>query len=338
MENKTPVCGIGPIPEELKHLPRLSPSAIAEFLESPAHYLAYKNRQKKETKAMDEGTIIHMACLEPEKFDSMYLPIPQKDQFPNMLYTVEDIQKELTAKGIEFKKAAKKPELIALVKQSIPGVQVWDEYLESYSSGKELLSADLYEACIKLREKLAARPFESKFLAAATKEQRVWWLHPKGVIISMKADAYAMDLGKDKNINAVGDIKKVQSVNTRSIGYEMQDAHNPMKAALYADGLSMIFGKVFNYFCFIYVTAKAPWSIKNVTLNEGQLDAGRQLYEAAIDAWLVCYKNNHWPDECEEVINWTEPPYFFKNTEDEILRLEEFTARKEHQFRNATKE
>lgn len=332
-KNQSPVCGIGPIPEELKTLPRLSPTALAEFLESPAHYAAYRDRKKETTKAMEEGTIIHMACLEPEKFDSLYLPTPSKGSIPNMVYTIDDIKAELKSRGVEFKSSLKKSEFTELLAIHAPEIQVWDDYIEKYSAGRELISADLFEACMTLRKKLAARPFESKFLEAATKEQYLWWLHHSGVIISMKADAFATGLGKDGQINAVADIKKVQSVNTRAIGYEMMDSYNPMKAALYADGLSKIFGVQFNYFCFIYVTAKVPYSIKNITLNEGQLDAGRQLYEAAIEAWLNCYHNDYWPDECEEVVNWTEPAYFFGSTENEIARLTEFTARVDRKFK-----
>lgn len=331
--NNNKAYGIGPIPEELKHLPRLSPTAIAEFLESPAHYLAYKERKKETTKAMEEGTIIHMAILEPEKFDALYVGTPSKENYPNMLYTVEDIKKHLDSLGVEYKKSAKKDDLVLALKQVAPEIQVWDDFLEGFKQGKELISADLFEACMTLRKKMADRPFEKKFLEVATKEQYLWWLHPSGVIISMKADAYAIGLGKDKQINVVADIKKVTSVNTRSLGYEMMDAYNPMKAAIYADGLSKIFGVNFNYFSFIYVTAKAPHSIKNVTLNEGQLDAGRQLYESAIEAWLECYKNNYWPDEETEVVNWTEPAYFFGSVDNDIRRLNQFTERTTRKFK-----
>ncbi len=49
----------------------LSFSSLVEFLKSPRHYWAY-NQPKESTQAMDEGTMFHMAVLEPDKFSQEY--------------------------------------------------------------------------------------------------------------------------------------------------------------------------------------------------------------------------------------------------------------------------
>ena len=41
-------------------------------MKSPAHFLAYKNRELKETPAMRFGTAVHSAILEPAKFNALY--------------------------------------------------------------------------------------------------------------------------------------------------------------------------------------------------------------------------------------------------------------------------
>lgn len=51
---------------------RLSFSSLKAFSKSPDHFLAYKNRQVKESPAMILGTAVHMAILEPEKFSETY--------------------------------------------------------------------------------------------------------------------------------------------------------------------------------------------------------------------------------------------------------------------------
>lgn len=329
--------GIGPIPDELKSLPRLSPSSLAFFLESPAHYKAYKDKQFETTKAMEEGTLIHMACLEPEKFMELHCCEPLKEQFPNALVTVQDIKEALDGLNIPYKKSANKPELIALVKLHAPHLQIFEDLYEAITDGKIALSNKIWNACLNLSAKISKREFESKIWPSAVKEEYMWWQHKSGVIISMKPDLYAMDLGENKNINVVLDIKKVGSVDNRSLGYEMADNYNHMKAALYADGLSIIKKREFNYFCFLFVTATAPYSVKNVSLNFGQIEAGRELYNAAIDAWLECYQNNYWPDEAEEVINWTEPNYFFKNVEDQTNILSVFTDQVRNKFKGVAR-
>lgn len=55
-----------------KHFYPLSFSSLKAFAQSPAHFVAYKNRQHVETPAMRFGTAVHAAVLEPEKFAEEY--------------------------------------------------------------------------------------------------------------------------------------------------------------------------------------------------------------------------------------------------------------------------
>ena len=55
-----------------QELTPLSYSSLKEFMKSPAHFLAYKNRELKETPAMRFGTAVHSAILEPQKFINQY--------------------------------------------------------------------------------------------------------------------------------------------------------------------------------------------------------------------------------------------------------------------------
>lgn len=54
----------------MKHI--LSYSSIKEFAKSPAHFLAYINKERKSTPAMELGTAIHMSVLESDKFSNRY--------------------------------------------------------------------------------------------------------------------------------------------------------------------------------------------------------------------------------------------------------------------------
>ena len=50
----------------------LSFSSIKNFATSPAHFIAYKNREQHETPAMRFGTAVHAAILEPREFAKDY--------------------------------------------------------------------------------------------------------------------------------------------------------------------------------------------------------------------------------------------------------------------------
>ena len=55
-----------------KHLTQLSYSSLKSFIKSPAHFLAYKNRDFVESASMRLGTAVHSALLEPEEFEKIY--------------------------------------------------------------------------------------------------------------------------------------------------------------------------------------------------------------------------------------------------------------------------
>lgn len=50
----------------------LSSSDLKQLLKSPSHWQAYKNGEKKRTKAKDHGNLVHVLLLEPDKFKDLF--------------------------------------------------------------------------------------------------------------------------------------------------------------------------------------------------------------------------------------------------------------------------
>lgn len=68
-----------PFDEYLK-LPRLSSSALKDFMQAPSYYKYRKSAPMKETDAMKLGTMVHTWMLENHKFHKEYMSMPKIDK------------------------------------------------------------------------------------------------------------------------------------------------------------------------------------------------------------------------------------------------------------------
>ncbi|NCX56662.1 MAG: hypothetical protein EBW87_05630, partial [Burkholderiaceae bacterium] len=58
----------------------LNYSGAKELLKSPAHYQAYINQEREETKALRMGSLIHCAVLQPEMLNEKFITAPEVDR------------------------------------------------------------------------------------------------------------------------------------------------------------------------------------------------------------------------------------------------------------------
>jgi len=58
----------------------LSTSALKAYAKSPNHYIEYVNGERKATPAMELGSAIHCAILEPDKWHDRYTIVPKVDR------------------------------------------------------------------------------------------------------------------------------------------------------------------------------------------------------------------------------------------------------------------
>jgi hypothetical protein len=73
-------------PEPITHrvlydgIQALNYSGSKELLKSPAHYQAYLNQEREETKALRMGSLIHCAVLQPEALNEKFITAPEVDR------------------------------------------------------------------------------------------------------------------------------------------------------------------------------------------------------------------------------------------------------------------
>lgn len=136
--------------------PAISKSGLDDIARSPAHFYARRldpNREPRvATKAMDFGTAVHAAVLEPERFEADYIIAPKFDR--------------RTKAG----KAAA-------------------EDFEEQNRGRLWLPRDEYDACRRIRDTVRGNSVVSLVLDKGAAEQSMFWTDPEtGVACKCRPD------------------------------------------------------------------------------------------------------------------------------------------------------
>ena len=134
----------------------ISKSSLDKFAKSPAHYLYSKNNPTQPTPAMQMGTLIHTAILDPSELLNRYAVAVNCDR------------------------------------RTKEGKEIWASFLES-SKGKQVITQDEYELVTNMRETLFANPKIKHLLDGAEVEQSYFWVDKKtGLLCKCRPDAVNM--------------------------------------------------------------------------------------------------------------------------------------------------
>lgn len=300
-------CGFGPAPEEYKNDPTIlsvSPSAIMEFLKSPAHYHAkYIRGKKKQTKVMKQGNMVHMAVLEPERFLTHYCREPNRSDFKNSMATVEEWKAMASLLGLKGLSGLKKEELKARVIQANPAAMEldWDLITAKATNGKEIISETDWLHIEGLKESLDYHPkLKAMFARAGWREQMAWVYDEQAKILYKFKTDFVDETG------VIVDVKKAPSGEandfSRKIFYENLYVQGAMYFALWtllADHLTPTEDQMKiprpRAFVFAVFEMESPYIWQPYNLDPGALDAGEQRYIKAIQRMLECREKNSWP-------------------------------------------
>ncbi len=287
--------GWGAVPEDLKHLPKIRASSIGDFLESPAHYESFHVlREREATAAMEMGTAIHMAVLEPEKFDATY--VEDLVQAENHLKTADDIKAVLKELGLKI--SGTKPELIERLTESGDErvALLYDNLRAAHISGREVLSVKEMKACLRIRQRISEDPEMNYLLSGGGAERLGWVLHQNTQqIISFRIDYFRPF---EKNWNGFGgvaiDVKKFRDIEPRKFERAVANSRVHVQGAIYVDALNALTGYR-NMYQWIAVNDQAPYLCAAYKANDAMLEVGQQLYVKALEGIQYCRDYNNWP-------------------------------------------
>lgn len=292
----------------------LSPSALMEFAESPDHYYSkYVLGLGKPSKAQEEGTLVHLAVLEPEKFMHNYALEPSIEDYPHALKSADDMKAILEKHGLP--KSGSKDELKKRI-CSIDGMNYvfWDDIVTDTLKGKIGLSKDEWQMCEAIKTKVHNHEFLGKHLKNALFEQKAWWLHERtGVYISMRMDAIKEF---SDGTGMVVDVKKMRSAKPTKFASELWYSNLFIQAAMYLDGMTQITDKKYEHFVWAVVTPQAPYTVMAYAADFGMLEAGRAHYNKLIDDFISCHEQNRWPSYSNNLMNISLPHWAWGQLEE----------------------
>ncbi len=173
--------------EEYLAIPALSNSGIKDFLSSPNRFWEYSwmnpERPEREEKAHQiYGTAYHCRILEgKKKYDSIYAPEFDADDYPDALKTLEDLKEATRAykeHGHEVRLTGTKEMLSEQLLEIEPEIEIVDVIKKKYeadNNGKILLPQDIMDMIEKSALMVSLHPDASRTFSGGYPEVTVVW-------------------------------------------------------------------------------------------------------------------------------------------------------------------
>ena len=176
----------------------LSFSALKAFLQSPRHFFKYKT-QKGSTAAMEEGTLFHLAVLEPEVFKTKY-------------FVLED-----TNVCIEIGGA--RPRTTSRYKD-------WLEQEIARHPGQEMISQEEWDQYTGMAKFLRENSATKHLLEGLIATEKPFKMTYEGYLVTGRIDGVGSDY--------VMDLKKVADASFKKVKWIIYDMMYDMQGAIYS--------------------------------------------------------------------------------------------------------
>jgi len=283
-----------------------SQSEAKELLISPAHWLARYGPDAKPffpTPAMQLGTALHHRVLEPESFKSNFVSRSNYGGEP----TVAELKELLTAQGADFKKSAKKSELLTLAYPDGPP-----------EDKRKVLSEDDWEHVHGMHAALRSHDYTGMWFDPGQTNYR----ENNEVSVYSKTHQGHMIKGRFDRIQITGDTLQILDLKTcdkatpKHFQRKVVDFRYDLQAAWYTRLAAEAFAQLNIEFIFIAIEKKPPYGICLYRASESLLDHGNRLMDKALNILGERRALNDWPAYPPEILD-LELPAWEKMQEDE---------------------
>lgn len=243
-------------------LPHYGRSQIVTALRSPAHLKASLDRPTKVTPAMNLGTAIHTAVLEPELFDEEIAFMPE---------------------GMDRRTKA--------------GKEAYATFMEEHAGMAILPHADK-QLVEDVAAAVTAAPASKLFLGAeAQRENSYLWVDGQtGLPLKCRPDLFIPERKMLVDLKTTTDARpEAFSQSIAKFGYHIQAAH-------YLNGVNAVLGPdTVRHFVFLAVEKEPPYGVLIGALDAEDVERGMEACRRGINRIAWCLENDKWPGYSSKV-------------------------------------
>lgn len=271
---------------------RISKSGLDEISKSPAHYhYKYLNpeRDEEEKDFFRQGGAAHCGVFESNEFDNRYT-VAKSAEEAGALKLKEDLTALCDARGIAYKKAATKGQLIELLREAGVNVIMYDDYLASLTaSGKMILPAKEFDLVRRWRDAVHKHPAARVLLAKGVAEKTFHFEEPNtGAPCKIRPDWLSGE-------NFIVDLKTTIDASPQGFAKSVVKFRYDVAGGFYSDGLDYTTGVKTDGFIIIAAEKSAPYNIGVYILPHDVIERGRRLYLDNLQTYMECKTRNQWP-------------------------------------------
>ena len=212
------------------------------------------------TDSLELGWLLHLAALEPARFEAEVVVPPKVDR------------------------------------RTTAGKTAWRDF-EAENAGKRLVDVDTFGKVVAMRDALLAHPSAGEFLRSkGVAEVSIVWEEPSaGVLCKARLDR----VGYLGEWPIIGDIKTARSAGPRAFERVVHQYGYHIQAQHYLSGLQALApvpaGQPFRRFCFFVVESDAPHCVAVYEVDESALAVAEMDRQKHIATWRRCVESGTWP-------------------------------------------
>ena len=266
-DTKTPDLGIyeGVSLDEYLSWPYVDHSCLTAGMRSMAHLKAAMDNPREPTEAMQLGTLIHTAALEPGAVADRYVVMPP---FEN------EIRRPDGSAYANVKATRQYKDRVA-------------EFREA-NADKEIVTSEQHEIVTSVCQSLLEHKRAREWLGAeGPVEVSIVWDEPTtGVRCKGRIDKWIKGDAK------IIDLKTTVDASAAETAIAKFRYHRQM--AMYRDGLWLLTGTDC-WPALIFVETARPWAVRAALLSPNALKLGYREYRQLLEQYAECRKSDSWP-------------------------------------------